>query len=189
MKNKSLILGCAGGAITLLTIAIFITWGIGVYNNLISLNENVSDNWKSVEEQFTNRADILPNLLMVLERDSTAKQLTIAEFNQVKSEIKKITHKNDLLNEPALFDKYKSLQSQLDNIVSETCLEIENYPELKGSEKFQLVQAQLTRIEASLKSSKTEYNKSAEKFNLSLKSFPENLFGRIFGFKLKNFLD
>ena len=55
-KNKGLI-------ITIVVIALVALWGISSYNGLVSMDENVSNQWANVETQYQRRSDLIPNLV------------------------------------------------------------------------------------------------------------------------------
>ena len=55
-KNKGLI-------ITIVVIALVAIWGISSYNGLVSMDENVSNQWANVETQYQRRSDLIPNLV------------------------------------------------------------------------------------------------------------------------------
>ena len=63
MKNKSMMIGCAIGAVVLLGIALLVSWGISSYNNMVSLDQSVIQQWAQVENQYQRRADLIPNLV------------------------------------------------------------------------------------------------------------------------------
>ena len=63
MKNKGLIITLSIIGIIVLFVIILVFWGIGAYNNLVTLNESVNQSWSQVENQYQRRADLIPNLV------------------------------------------------------------------------------------------------------------------------------
>ena len=61
----------------------------------------------------------------------------------------------------------------------------ESYPELKASEQFSELQAQLEGTENRIAESRRTYNESAKEFNVSVRKFPTNIVAGIFGFERK----
>lgn len=54
------------GTITIIIVAIVAIiafWAISGYNSLVSMDENVSNQWANVETQYQRRADLIPNLV------------------------------------------------------------------------------------------------------------------------------
>ena len=62
MKNKGLIITLSVIGVIVLFGIILVAWGVGSYNNLVTLNENVNQSWSQVENQYQRRADLIPNL-------------------------------------------------------------------------------------------------------------------------------
>ncbi len=50
------------GVFILLCLAIA-GWGFGVYNKLVSYDEDVKQSWGQVENQYQRRYDLIPNLV------------------------------------------------------------------------------------------------------------------------------
>src|SRR5687767_16029711 len=49
-------------ALLVLTILI-VVWGVGAYNTLISLKNQVANAWKQIDVQLKRRHDLVPNLI------------------------------------------------------------------------------------------------------------------------------
>ena len=52
--------------IIIVVIALLAIWGVTGYNGLVTMDENVSGQWSNVETQYQRRADLIPNLVMLL---------------------------------------------------------------------------------------------------------------------------
>ena len=59
----------------------------------------------------------------------------------------------------------------------------ENYPDLKASQNFQELQAELTDTEDKIQASRRFYNGVVRDFNTKRKTFPTNIFASMLGFK------
>jgi LemA protein len=64
---------------------------------------------------------------------------------------------------------------------------MERYPELKATDAFRDLQAQLEGTENRIKVSRNDFNTAVQDYNTSVKRFPMVLFSGIFGFKEKGF--
>jgi len=56
--NKAVII-----LIPLVIIGVLIVGGFGIYNGLVSAQEEVKTSWAQVENQYQRRADLIPNLV------------------------------------------------------------------------------------------------------------------------------
>ncbi len=63
MQKKGLMIGLGAVALILVIIVANIMWGIGTYNSIVTLDENVTQSWGQVENQYQRRADLIPNLV------------------------------------------------------------------------------------------------------------------------------
>ena len=64
---------------------------------------------------------------------------------------------------------------------------VEQYPELKASENFRDLQAQLEGTENRIAVERGRFNEAAQAFNTALRSFPSNVVAGFFGFKSKEY--
>lgn len=56
MKKTTIIL------IIVAALAAVVFWGVGIYNALVTAEENVETSWAQVENQYQRRSDLVPNL-------------------------------------------------------------------------------------------------------------------------------
>jgi len=49
MKNKGMMIGCAIGGVILLALAMLFFWGMSTYNNMVSQDQAVMQQWSQVE--------------------------------------------------------------------------------------------------------------------------------------------
>ena len=49
--------------IVLVVLLLIVSWGVGIYNRIIPMNEKVSTEWRNVETQYQRRADLIPNFV------------------------------------------------------------------------------------------------------------------------------
>ena len=61
--KRGMIVGCSIAGVILIIIAIMVFWGIGAYNNLVTLSEGVNQSWSQVENQYQRRADLIRKIL------------------------------------------------------------------------------------------------------------------------------
>ena len=61
----------------------------------------------------------------------------------------------------------------------------ENYPELKATQQFSDLSAQLEGTENRITVARKDFNESVQVFNTKVRSFPTNLTAGIFGFSAK----
>ena len=61
----------------------------------------------------------------------------------------------------------------------------EAYPDLKATQNFRDLQAQLEGTENRIAVARNRYIKAVQEYNVTVRSFPSNLTAMVFGFKTK----
>jgi LemA protein len=65
----------------------------------------------------------------------------------------------------------------------------ENYPQLRASENFQALQAELSNTEDRIQVSRRFYNANVREYNERVQSVPSNAIASMFGFKEEEFFE
>ena len=185
--KKGMIVGCsiAGGVLLLLAILVF--WGISTYNNLITLNESVNQSWSQVENQYQRRADLIPNLVNTVKGYANFEKNVLIDVTNARAKVSQMTVTKDILNDPAAFQKFQSVQGQLSGALSRLLVTVENYPDLKANENFLELQAQLEGTENRIAVERRKFNETVQSYNTSIKRFPNSVFAGFFNFKDKQY--
>ena len=66
---------------------------------------------------------------------------------------------------------------------------IEQYPELKASENFKQLSAELSKIEGEIESSRRYYNATVRDLNIAVTTFPSVIVANMFKFEKKAFFE
>ncbi|HET9174471.1 MAG TPA: LemA family protein [Candidatus Saccharimonadales bacterium] len=163
---------------TLLYIIIGLVVLIGIimavlYNRLVRLNQQSSEAWSDITVQLKRRADLIPNLV------NTVKGYAAHEsgvFEKV-TEARAATLSAQTPGEAAKAEG--DFQSTMKSLFAVA----ENYPDLKASQNFQQLQAELTDTEDKIQASRRFYNSVVRDFNSARQTFPSNIFANMLGFK------
>jgi LemA protein len=87
----------------------------------------------------------------------------------------------------AELDKFQKAQGQLSNALSRLLVVSENYPQLRATEAFQNLQAQLEGTENRISVERNNFNTAVQEYNTALERFPTNMLNKMFGFKARPF--
>ena len=88
---------------------------------------------------------------------------------------------------PEKIAEFQKAQGQLSGAIGRLLVTVERYPELKATQAFRDLQAQLEGTENRIKVSRNDFNTAVQGFNTSVKQFPMVLFSGLLGFKEKGF--
>ena len=185
--KRGMIVGCSIAAVIIIIIAILVFWGIGAYNNLVTLNESVNQSWSQVENQYQRRTDLIPNLVNTVKGYATFERGVLTDVTEARARVSQMNVTPEILNDPATFQKFQQAQGELGNALSRLLVTVENYPELKANENFLQLQAQLEGTENRISVERRKFNETVQEYNTTIKRFPNSIFAGVFGFKNKEY--
>ena len=166
-----------------LTLALTLS-GCG-YNSFQSLDEQVKANWSEVLNQYQRRADLVPNLVSTVKGYATHEEKVLTEVTEARANVSSIQATPELINDEAAFAKFQQAQSQMTSALSRLLVVSENYPQLKADAGFRDLQAQLEGTENRVTVARNRYIQAVKEYNVSVRSFPNNLTAMMFGYKPK----
>lgn len=180
-KNKGLI-------ITVVVIALVALWGISSYNGLVSMDENVSNQWANVETQYQRRSDLIPNLVNTVKGYAKHESQTLESVMAARSQATQV--KIDPSNcTPQQLAAYQKAQGDVTTALGKLLAITENYPDLKANQNFLELQSQLEGTENRINVARKDFNDTAKKYNTSLRRFPRNIIASMFGFEKRNYFE
>jgi LemA protein len=155
------------------------------YNTLQVKDEAVSASWSEVQNQYQRRADLVPNLVNVVKGYAKHEEQVLTEVTQARSNVAGLKVDKEVLEDPALFDKYQQAQSQLTGALSRLIAVSENYPDLKANENFRDLQAQLEGTENRIAVARNRYITTVQDYNSYVRQFPQVMTAKVIGMKTK----
>jgi LemA protein len=164
-----------------------IMWGTGIYNNLVKLDENVTQSWSQVENQYQRRADLIPNLVNTVKGVANFEKETYTAVTEARAKVNQINMTSDMLNDPNAFAKFQSAQDGLSSALSRLLVTVENYPELKANENFSQLQAQLEGTENRISVERKKFNEVVQSYNTTIRQFPGSIIAGFTGFQQKQY--
>jgi LemA protein len=167
----------------LLWIAVGIT-GCG-YNTIQSEDEQVRASWSEVLNQYQRRADLVPNLVNTVKGFANQETNVLTSVTQARARVGSIQATPELLSNPQAFARFESAQGQLTSALSRLLVVSENYPQLKSDANFRDLQAQLEGTENRIAVARNRYIKAVQQYNTTVRSLPNNLTAKMFGYETK----
>ncbi|MBI1932126.1 MAG: LemA family protein [Ignavibacteriales bacterium] len=164
-----------------------IMWGTGIYNNLVGLDENVTQSWSQVENQYQRRADLIPNLVNTVKGVANFEKETYTAVTEARSKVNQIKMTPEMLNDPNAFAQFQNAQDGLSSALSRLLVTVENYPQLKANENFSQLQAQLEGTENRISVERKKFNEVVQNYNTTVRRFPASLIAGFTGFTQKQY--
>lgn len=155
------------------------------YNNFQTLDEEVKASWSEVLNQYQRRADLVPNLVNVVKGYAVHEKEVFTQVADARSKVGSMQVTAEVLNDPEAFAKFQAAQGQMTSALSRLMAVSENYPNLKADQGFRDLQAQLEGTENRITVARNRYIETIKVYNVTVRSFPQNLTAMMFGYKTK----
>lgn len=159
----------------------------GVYNNLVTREENVNGAWAQVESVYQRRLDLVPNLVATVKGYAAHEKETLLNVVEARSKISQMSISPAMLNDPDSLAKFQEAQTQLTSALSRLLVVVERYPDLKASQNFLALQTQLEGTENRITVERKRFNEAARDFNAFRRQFPNVVVANVMGFKSKSY--
>lgn len=185
--SKGMKIGCGVGIVLVVIVVMFFSWVMGIYNNLVTLDEHVTQSWSQVENQYQRRADLIPNLVNTVKGVADFEKETFTQVTEARSKVTQINVSPEMLNDPQAFQKFQAAQDNLGSALSRLLVTVEKYPELKANENFLQLQAQLEGTENRISVERRKFNQSVQGYNTTIRRFPANIVANFTGFNEKQY--
>ena len=151
------------------------------YNKLVEQEEVVNQKWADVQTQYQRRADLIPNLVNTVKGYAAHESETLEAVVAARTKATQITIDPSNAT-PEQIAAFQEAQGEVSQALGRLLAITEAYPDLKANEQFSELQAQLEGTENRIAESRRLFNEAAQKYNVSVRSFPANLFANMFGF-------
>ena len=151
--------------VVLILLALVAVW---FYNNLVRLRNRVDNAWAQVEVQLKRRWDLIPNLVETVKGYAAHERETFEAVTNARAAAQKAQGPADA--------------AQAEGILSQALGRLfavaEAYPELRATENFQQLQAELTNTEDQIAAARRIYNGNVQAYNTKIQVFPNSLVAR-----------
>jgi LemA protein len=179
--SKGLIIG-------LVVAALLVFWGIGVNNNLATKSQNVKAQWGNIQSAYQRRADLIPNLVNTVKGVANFEKSTLTDVIAARASATQMKlDANDL--SPENMQKYQAAQSSLSGALGRLMVVSERYPELKATQNFSELQAQIEGTENRINVERNKFNETVRDYNGDLVRFPASFVARMLGYSEKGYIE
>jgi LemA protein len=165
-----------------ISIAIFVLltlFVVVVYNRLVRLRNRTENAWAQVDVQLRRRYDLIPNLVETVKGYASHERGTFEEVTKARTAAQQAQGVQE--------------QAQAENMLTQAIGRLfavaEQYPELRATENFQQLQAQLADTEQKIAISRQVYNDAVLTYDTALESVPTNVVAGVFNFEQKQYFE
>lgn len=139
------------------------------YNRFVHKQNKVKQAKSGIDVYLTQRFDLIPNLVTCVKAYTNYEESTLVEITKLRSRYLETKNVKDA---EEINVHYHSLLATA-----------EQYPELKASDQFLLLQKNLSKIENQLQAARRIYNSAVTSYNTSIHMFPLSLLASLFHFE------
>lgn len=171
------------GAGVLLAFALIIGLAVsGIFNRLVTLQQGTDAAWAQVQNVYQRRADLVPNLVNTVKGAANFERSTLTEITNARASVGRVQLPQATApTDPQKFAEFERAQGQLGAALSRLLVVAERYPELKATEAFRDLQAQLEGTENRITVERGRFNEAVQAYNTAMKRFPAVFFASMFG--------
>ena len=190
-------------AIALLLIVPLILWAL-LHNSLVNKEESVFKAWAQTESNLERRADLIPALVETVSRYLRHESETLIAVTEQRSgdrDLKEVLDEliaaqqataelaqkgnGDIVESEADLAALYAAQQSVGRRMHSILAVAENYPQLRSSDQFLELQAQLEGTENRINVARMRFNEAVATYNAAIRKLPGSLIARIGGFNRK----
>jgi LemA protein len=160
--------------IVLVAIAVLVLLvGVVLYNKLVRLRNRAENAWAQIDVQLRKRHDLIPNLVESVKGYAEHERATFEE----------VTRARTAAQQARGVEEQAQAENALTAAIGRLFAVAEAYPQLRATENFQQLQAELSDVEQGIAISRQVYNDTVLSYDNALESVPTNVVAGIFGFE------
>ncbi|HFB83442.1 MAG TPA: LemA family protein [Thermodesulfatator sp.] len=148
------------------------------YNQIQKNDEAVKKAWADLQAALQRRHDLIPNLVEVVKAYAKHERQTLEAVTRARAQVGQIQLSSEITSDPKAMARLAEAEGQLSAALSRLLMVVEKYPELRSSDLFRDLLHQLEGTENRINVARIRYNRAVERFNVSIRIFPNNLTNR-----------
>lgn len=173
-----------GWLVVLIIAAVLVLWGVKTNNRMVTAEETVSKAWGNVENAYQRRADLIPNLVETVKGVADYEKSTLEAVIEARAKATQTSLDASDLTEENMA-AFQAAQDNLSQSLGRLLVAVERYPELKATDSFKELQAQLEGTENRINVERNKFNETVQPYNSMIRKFPASIVARIAGFEKK----
>jgi LemA protein len=162
--------------------AIVVVLGLAVvvmYNRLVRLRNRTENSWSQVDVQLRRRYDLIPNLVEAVKGYASHERGTFEEVTQARTAAQQAQG----------VEEQAKAENMLTAAIGRLFAVAEAYPELRATENFQQLQAQLADVEQNIVVARQVYNDTVLTYDNALETVPTNIVAGLFNFSPRAYFE
>lgn len=150
------------------------------YNRFVGQRNLIRDSWANIDTELRRRYDLIPNLVTTVKGYAGHERQVMEAVTEARARALAATGPPD---------QQAGAENMLVQALRGMLAIVENYPELKASESFLALQAELTNTEDRIQTARRFYNANVRDLNRRVQAVPSNVVARLFGFREEKYFE
>jgi LemA protein len=163
------------GAIVLLLLLLV----VAMYNRLVRLRNRSENTWAQVDVQLRRRYDLIPNLVEAVRGYAGHERETFEEVAKARAAAQQAQG----------VEQQAQAENMLTAALGRLFAVAEAYPQLRATENFQQLQAQLADVEQNIAVARQVYNDTVLTYDNALETVPTNIVAGLFNFSPRAYFE
>ena len=153
-------------------------YGCTSYNGIVSSDEAVARAWADVENQYQRRADLVPNLIDIVESAASIDKKLIEAVEESNEAVERLGAA-DPSDQDAL-KRFAALQQRLSASLTSLTRAVQGDQSIEAHRDLLV---QLEGTENRIAVARRKYNEIVAEYNRTVRRFPRNVIAGLFGFE------
>jgi LemA protein len=158
-------------------VVVLLVVGIYLFNRIVRLRNEVDTGWSNIDVQLKRRNDLIPNLVETVKGYAAHERGVFEEVTNARAAMARASTPGEA----------GAADSILGQALGRLFAVAEAYPDLKASQNFLQLQADLTDTEDKIAAARRYYNATVLAYNNAIQTFPALLFASAAGFGPREF--
>ena len=152
---------------------------VAMYNRLVRLRNRTENSWSQVDVQLRRRYDLIPNLVESVKGYAAHEQTTFENVTKARTAAQQAQG----------IEEQAKAENMLTAAIGRLFAVAEAYPQLRATENFQQLQAQLADVEQKIAVSRQVYNDTVLTYDNAIETVPTNIVAGLFNFSPRAYFE
>ena len=153
---------------------------VAAYNRLVRRRQNVHEAWSAIDTELQRRYDLIPSLVETVKGYAAHERQTLERV---------IAARNVAASGRGPDEPHQRHEAAMVDALGRLLVLVEQYPQLKASERFLQLQRELVETEGRLSKARRFYNANVRELNTAILSFPWSLVAGPAGFQAQPYFE
>jgi LemA protein len=150
-----------------------------LYNRLVRLRNRAENAWAQVDVQLRRRYDLIPNIVEAVKGYASHERQTFEDVTKART----------AAQQAQTVPEQAQAENMLTQAIGRLFAVAEQYPQLRATENFQQLQAQLAETEGKIAISRQVYNDAVLTYDTALETVPTNIVAGLFNFEERQYFE